>query len=208
MAASLEDAVILSSGGAWNRRAAECKKLEAQIGSLANIKCAGAAWAHSAGYRDKDPTRVVIDAKNAGGGFYLYKKLYEDFNIQMEAADFRYAAAIMTIYDPKDCDEVFFQALRSLDKELHEVGYPAVPSHPESVLPMNEAHLASYESIELEKAEGRVSADILGAYPPGTALVLPGERIEARHIDYFDKIVQLGGSTFGIENGRVAVCRI
>ena len=35
----------------------------------------------------------MIDAKDAGGGFTLYKELYDKFNIQLEMADFRYAVA-------------------------------------------------------------------------------------------------------------------
>jgi arginine/lysine/ornithine decarboxylase len=208
IAASLEEAVSESMGGVWDRRAAECGELEAKINSLDNINCVGTAWAKRAGYAGKDVTRVVIDAKDAGGGFYIYNKLYEDSNIQLEAADFRYATAIMTIYDNKDCDVRLFEALSKLDKSMPPPDSPAVPAPGKAAVTMGQAWLSVGEKVKLEQAEGEISAAVLGAYPPGTALVLPGERITALHIDYLKAIMARGGSVHGFENGLAAACRI
>ena len=208
IAASLEEAVIESSCGAWDSRAAECAELETKINSLNNIKCSGADWAKTAGYADKDVTRVVLDAKNSGGGFYVYKNLYEQSNIQLEAADFRYAAAIMTIYDGKECDALLFDALKKLDKNMPAPDCTPMPAPGERALPMDRAWIGSTRKVKLEHAEGVLSARVLGAYPPGTALVLPGERIYARHINYLKEITGLGGSVFGLEDGSVAVADI
>jgi len=208
IASSLEEAVIESSGGAWDKRTSECEKLRNNINSLKYIKCADLDWAQSAGYIEKDTTRIVIDAKDAGGGFYLYKRLYDDFNIQLEMADFRYAVAIMTIYDDEKCDDLFFEALKKLDIAKPEGEYPTLPTPPERIIPMQKAWSAKSKKIKIEAAVGEIAVDILGAYPPGTALVLPGEQIEAHHIDYFEQIKKRGGYMLGADAGLVAVVDI
>jgi lysine decarboxylase len=40
---------------------------------------------------------------------------------------------------------------------------------------MREAYFADTECVSAEKAIGRVSADLIAPYPPGVAVVAPGE---------------------------------
>ena len=48
---------------------------------------------------------------------------------------------------------------------------------PERVVPLREAFFAPSEAVPLERAAGRVSAVPAGPYPPGVALITPGERV-------------------------------
>ena len=48
---------------------------------------------------------------------------------------------------------------------------------PERAVPLREAFFAPSEAVPLERAAGRVSAVPAGPYPPGVALVTPGERL-------------------------------
>ena len=40
---------------------------------------------------------------------------------------------------------------------------------------MRDAYFAKTEMIDAAKAEGRISADLIAPYPPGVAVVAPGE---------------------------------
>ena len=180
IASSLEEAVIYSMGKKWDKRASQCKELEENINFLKNIKCVGLDWAQKSDFKEKDVTRIVIDAQNAGGGFYLYKKLYNDFNIQLEMADFRYAVAIMTIYDEKKCDQKFLNALKKLDERKNGIKIPSIPEPGAQKAPTNKSWLEKVKYVSLDDAKGKISASVLGAYPPGTALILPGEVIFKR----------------------------
>ena len=51
------------------------------------------------------------------------------------------------------------------------------PAPPERAVPLREAFFAPSEAVPLERAAGRVSAVPAGPYPPGVALVTPGERV-------------------------------
>jgi lysine decarboxylase len=40
---------------------------------------------------------------------------------------------------------------------------------------MRDAYFAETEMVAAEKAEGRIAADLIAPYPPGVAVVAPGE---------------------------------
>ena len=51
------------------------------------------------------------------------------------------------------------------------------PAPAERAVPLREAFFAPSEAVPLERAAGRVSAVPAGPYPPGVALIAPGERV-------------------------------
>ncbi len=208
IAASLEEAVLDSKNGGWDIKIKQCEEFVSRTNELRFLKCVADEWAENAGYIKKDVTRIVIDAKNAGGGYYLYDKLYKDFNIQLEMADFRYAVAIITIYDTEDCLERLYAALKALDNEKEAYKILDLPLHGRKVCEINEAWLKNSRAVAINKAEGKISAGILGPYPPGTALVLPGEMITREHIDFFNSIIKSGGHVFGEINGEILIADI
>ena len=203
IAASLEEAVIKSESGAWDRRAEEAKRLEVRINTLKHIKCAGLAWTQSAGYKDKDVTRVVIDAKDTGGGYRLSDMLFKKHNIQLEMADFRYAVAILTIYDESSADTKLFNALKELDEYHPAKDMPPPPKHGNRAKDIMTAWSGSTHKTDLEKSEGMTSAGVVGVYPPGTALILPGEIITREHVEYIRCILSADGHVSGISRGKI-----
>jgi len=70
---------------------------------------------------------------------------------------------------------------------------------------IREATFAKTRTIPLEHAESRVAAEPIGIYPPGIALVMPGEVIDRRAIDYLLMQEQQGGALFGVYDGSVFV---
>lgn len=208
IAETLENAWIEAKGGSWDIRSRECTSLQKKINSLKFIRCAGASWAKHVGYIDKDVCRVVIDAKSTGGGLYLYKELYNRFNIQLEMADFRYAVAIMTTYDDVTWDEKLFDALKELDRKRQSPVMPYIPKAGKKVMTITESWMKNVRYIDIDDCCGKVAASSIGSYPPGTALVLPGEMITFEHIKYFSDIKRLGGSVFGMRENRIAIVDI
>ena len=45
---------------------------------------------------------------------------------------------------------------------------------------MRDAYFAKTEMISADKAEGRIAADLIAPYPPGVAVVAPGEILTAQ----------------------------
>jgi lysine decarboxylase len=48
---------------------------------------------------------------------------------------------------------------------------------PEQVITPRDAYFADTEMVSRDAAVGRISADLIAPYPPGVAVLAPGERI-------------------------------
>ena len=78
------------------------------------------------------------------------------------------------------------------------------PEPPERAVPLREAVFAPSEAVPLDRAAGRVSAAAAGPYPPGAALVTPGERVTKELAAY---LAALGPCrTFGLGPGGTLAC--
>ncbi len=208
IAKTLEDSIDAMQISKWTKRAEECKKLRVKINTLKHIRCIDASWAQEMGYVDQDMCRVVIDAQEVGGGFALYRSLYKKYNIQLEMADFRYAVAIMTIYDAIDCDEWFFDALEDLDVKKGKTTIPKMPKAGKKIISIQKAWMKNVQYCKIKKCKGLVAAVPIGAYPPGTVLILPGEKITRKQIHYLCEIDKAGGAIFGVINNKIPVIRM
>ena len=68
------------------------------------------------------------------------------------------------------------------------------PPLPEQVLTPRQATLSRARiRVPRREAVGRVSAETIGAYPPGQAIFVPGERIHAEGVEFLEGVVASGG---------------
>jgi arginine/lysine/ornithine decarboxylase len=70
---------------------------------------------------------------------------------------------------------------------------------------IREATFAQTQTLPLKQAEGRIAAEPVGIYPPGIALVMPGEIIDRRAIEYLLAQERGGGALFGVYGGSIFV---
>ena len=68
---------------------------------------------------------------------------------------------------------------------------------------------ADSERVSLADAAGRISKCVISPYPPGTALICPGEVITREAVDFIADVAGAGGSVHGLgSDGTVQVlCR-
>lgn len=143
------------------------------------------------GIYDFDPTKLTVSAKEMGiTGFELETLLVDDYNIQVELSDFYNVLGLITIGDTEESIEKLLKALtdisarfygkdKKIDKELLRM-----PAIPEQVLIPREAFYSEKNRILFEESEGKISGELIMAYPPGIPIVVPGERICRETIDY------------------------
>jgi arginine decarboxylase len=62
----------------------------------------------------------------------------------------------------------------------------------ENVMSPREAFFAETEEVPVEKAVGRISAEMVSPYPPGVPVLAPGELISQEALDYLTTGVQAG----------------
>ena len=147
-----------------------------------------------------DETRLVVDVAACGlTGFDAYRFLVERHNVWPEMADGRRVVFIFTGADEPSSAERLGEAFEALYREragrpgpaaregwapgraplphVEPRGPAGLPPAGELVLTPREAVLGPSRWVRWEQAAGEVAADAVTPYPPGTPVVVPGERI-------------------------------
>ncbi len=145
-----------------------------------------------------DPTRITLSIKGISG-YELYD-IFANSGIVGEMADMEKVVFITSIYDIDSINELLKVELpqpreeRILPSLCYGKEYKAI----------NFVKNKPTQLVTLDKAIGKTSATAIGAYPPGSALILPGEIFTKELVDYFNKILSLKGHIFGlsIEKGE------
>lgn len=192
----------------WECRIESVKNLSEKLNNIVGIKVMDAGWAQQAGYNDKDITRLVIDVSEIGSGIEIGNILENKYNIYMEMYTFKYIVGILTPWDDIKWDEQLYKSLNEIAKKKEKrYNLPKYPKTCKREISMAEAIEADWMKIKLTAAANKIAAAAIGVYPPGIALVLPGEVISQEAIDYMLKIKELGGSIFGAENECVNIIK-
>lgn len=132
-----------------------------------------------------DQGKLVIFCGDSDiNGFELKKFLLERYSIELEMAMPQYALAMTSIADTDEGFDRLFTALREIDKELSPCKNTALllPPNAEKVMGLS----ASGEEMRLATAEciGKISAEFVYAYPPGSPIIAPGERFSDEILEY------------------------
>lgn len=156
------------------------------------------------GRETKDPSKIIISVRGTGlSGHMLHTLLRERYHLilEMEAPD--YVLALTSICDTEEGFDRLFEALKEIDaewkwvttKEQHKI-----PSgiRPEQLLLPGETFNMRTERILLKDSGSRIAAAFVSMYPPGSPLVVPGERIEEGLIRYILWLQREGYTVTGL----------
>jgi arginine decarboxylase len=126
-------------------------------------------------------------------------------------ADARRLVLITTPNDEPEWYERLLIALNALPKRkplrFKAKGEEIRFSANEQRMGIRAATFASTEMVSLAQAQGRVAAEPIGIYPPGIALVMPGEAVDREAIEYMNAQERGGGALFGVHDGAIFVVR-
>lgn len=154
----------------------------------------------------QDLGKLIISVKNTGiTGQELYRELLEKFGLQMEMACDSYVLAMFTIGDVFQGYERLTEALLEIDcrlvqsagrmdlsgyrristSEYHDMAGVDTAEKILSTRPqrragktLSECWDQPVEWIALKDAVGRYTGEFVNIYPPGTPILVPGERLE------------------------------
>ncbi|MEG1524307.1 MAG: aminotransferase class V-fold PLP-dependent enzyme [Clostridia bacterium] len=166
-----------------------------------------------AGVAERDSTRLVIDVTGRGLTGFTAAALLEKQNIFIEMAD---ARRLVLITSPEDDPVWYNQLLEALDELPRHRALPRTAAEirrkheilsdmPTRRLSPREAVLHKLAYVPIGQAAGRVVGESIGAYPPGISLVMPGEELTERMIQYLLEEERVGATLFGVRNGGVFV---
>lgn len=162
---------------------------------------------HITAKENDDITRLCIDVTKIGVTGYEASKRLEKAQIFIECANAENLVLITTPSDKDEWYERLLNALKELDKKSSADDAKPKIREPNDLckkrMSIREAVFSEYEYIELEKSVGRISAVCLGVYPPGSAVVAPGEEISNEVMLYLKAHNEIFLDVYGIFNGSV-----
>ncbi len=156
-----------------------------------------------------DLTRLTLRVTGRGISGVQAAQALMEHGIYPEMADFDSVVLITSPDDKPEWYERLFRALDALPYGKAPLEKAPVMAHAhEMAISVREATLCETEALALTKRLiGRVCAGAVGIYPPGTAAIAPGERIEAEDIEYLKLCIKTGLTVFGLEDGKVLVVK-
>lgn len=160
-------------------------------------------------YRTDDYGKLIIACDKASiSGSELFARLRDSYAIECEMASARYVVAMTSICDTREGFDKLIDALFDIDKELtRQQKLPlTLCGVPKVCMTAYEAVRREKESVEPEKARGRISAEYVFAYPPGIPLLAPGEEISDGILSGIAELEAAGVAvTYGSENRSICV---
>lgn len=203
--ASLDWSVYMAKRRDWTGQVARCIALEKQIAMIDGLSMP--LEPAGMGVLERDRTRLVIDVTGRGYTGYEAQRHLEEDGIFIEMADAQRLVLITTPNDEAVWYDRLLDSLRKLERREplsnRSVQKSAMQQDNEQRMTIREATFAATELVALTNAAGYVAAEPIGIYPPGIALVMPGEVIAKDAIDYLIEEEKNGGELFGIRSGSV-----
>ena len=141
---------------------------------------------------DFDKGKIVISTEKADiSGFELKKILLEKYKIETEMAMPAYTLAMTSLADTDEGFDRLIAALTEIDATLTPAkkGFISAPPKANKVKELygNEA-----EFVKRAETAGKVSAEFVFAYPPGSPIIAIGEEITPELLEYLDRLSASG----------------
>ena len=165
----------------------------AEINTIPGIACAGREIVGNAGINDLDETRLTISAAQIGiTGFNLKKMLFDEYNIDMEQADYRNTLAIVTFANQKEDLDHLVEALKDISRRFAAEGKPLpaatpLPPQPEYVISPRNAYFSPKKRIAWKDCKGKIMGEMIAPYPPGIPVIYNGERMSDEVFEFLDE---------------------
>jgi lysine decarboxylase len=195
---ALHGEALLATTIEASRRAREA------IGAIPGVAVIGEEFVGRPGVADWDPLRIVIDVRGTGvTGYELATALRRSYDIHVELATHATMVLILGLDEPAGSLDRFAHDLAQTVRRIEREGEaPALVRGSgwfdnEVAVPPREAFLGPAESIPVDDAPGRVSAEAIAGYPPGIPALLPGERITSELVDYLRELRDAGARLHG-----------
>jgi lysine decarboxylase len=127
-----------------------------------------------------DPVKIVLRANILGLSGVDVERELQKVHIRVEMADRDTIVFLATLSDDAEEFKILENALVPILKALQGPTRTTQTSLSWSVVPtvamsIRDAYFADTEYVSAKEAVGRISADLIAPYPPGVAVVAPGE---------------------------------
>jgi lysine decarboxylase len=127
-----------------------------------------------------DPVKIVLRVQQLGAAGVEIERALISQGVRVEMADNDTIVFLATLADTKEDFQALAMKLVPILQKLQNAPRESATALSWSVVPqiatsMREAYFAKTEMVGASDAIGRISADLIAPYPPGVAVVAPGE---------------------------------
>ncbi len=146
-----------------------------------------------------DPLRIVIDIRGTGcTGYEIAAELRASYDIHVELASHATLVLVLGMSQPVEPLERFTHDFAETVRRISRPGdgaaivrLPEALGH-QTVVPLRDAFLGEAETVAVDDAIGRISAESIAGYPPGVPALLPGERVTVEVVAYLRELTVVG----------------
>ena len=193
------------------------RKAREEVNKIDGLRCFGRESIGQAGIYDLDETKLTIAVGGLNAtGYEVARELNKKYGIQVEYADLFSVFLIISFGNTEHEISRLIKGLRSISlwarsrkkkrKKAVQWVLPGFSARP-AVNPRY-AFFAPKETVTLEKAVGRVSAETISPYPPGIPLVVPGERLDREAVRAIRALQAAGCRIQGPEDASLETLRV
>jgi arginine decarboxylase len=163
-----------------------------------------------------DPLRLSVDVRGTGAtGHRIASLMRERDDVVLELFSENVIVAVFGIGETAaPAAERLIEGLRHAtelispgDLEERRAFAEPPPWGPLELAP-RDAFLGPQEVVRVDRAEGRIAAESLAAYPPGVPNVLPGERLTGDTLAYIADSISHGGFVRGASDRTLRTIRV
>jgi arginine decarboxylase len=167
-----------------------------------------------------EETKVTLDISGLGiTGYEADDWLTENINISMGLSDDRHLLACFTIGNDDKATDALIAGIRALAtwaesrpaSERHGRP-PEMPARRDLQTRMEmtpaEAFFGRVEHVPLERAAGRVAAEMVTPYPPGIPRLVPGQLIDEPHVAFLRLGLEAGLFVLGTSDEQLKTVRV
>jgi lysine decarboxylase len=144
-----------------------------------------------------DPLKLAVVLSGTGADGNAVELDLLAAGLPIESADRDVLIAIVSLADTAETVTILAEAIAA-SVERHRgaprpvVGPASYRVDPIGVVPPRRAFFAAAETVPLDEAVGRVSAELIAPYPPGIPVLAPGERVTADALAALDQARSAG----------------
>jgi arginine decarboxylase len=167
-----------------------------------------------------DPTRLTVMVDRLGmTGFAADRILLDSLGAVAEMPTLSQLVFAFSVGNSAVDRDKLVRSLKALGEQARSIAKPQPIRHsdlmlqiltdlPRSPLTPREAFLARSQRIDLPDAIGKVSAELVYAYPPGIPIICPGEEITKVAIEFLQLLKSSGGVINGCSDSALETIKV
>lgn len=164
---------------------------------------------------DMDPTRITVLLRGlVCDGYELDEVLIGEHGVYAELPATSHITFIFSVGTVEEDVRMLIDALKIATSRQRKVSTEDVSPSSTALLPgqlpfgemvttARTAFFSPKEQVPLEESIDRVCAVPVCPYPPGIPVLLPGERIDRKCVDFLLRVLAAGAEVTGCDNGSI-----